>query len=165
MHAAFYLAFAGFLQMGEFTYNRIESDFSSWNLTQGSVSFSKDWLFFIIPSCKTDPFCQGIILTISVASDKDCAVTSLTNLFTQFPKANHQLLFTNHAGTFNHSYVTKKLQKRVCMLGYEGNYTGHSFRRGAATSARLAGLSEDEIQLLGRWKSNCYCLYIKTHPN
>ena len=165
LHAGFCLAFTGFLRMGEFTYDRIESDFSSWNLTQGSVSFSEDWLFLVILSCKTDPFRQGITLTISAASDKACAVASLTNLFIRFPKANHQLLFTNHAGTFNRNYVTKKLQEGVYVLDYEGNYTGYSFRRGAATSARLAGLSEDEIQLLGRWKSNCYRLYVETHPD
>ena len=165
LHAAFCLAFAGFLRMGEFTYNKVESDFSSWNLTRGSVSLSEDRLFLVIPSCKTDPFRRGITLTISAASDEACVVTSLNNLFTRFPKASNHPLFTNHAGTFSRNYVTRKLQEGIRALGYEGNYTGHSFRRGAATSARLAGLSEDEIQLLGRWKSNCYRLYVETHPD
>ena len=165
LHAAFCLAFAGFLRMGEFTYNKVESDFSSWNLTRSSVSLSEDRLFLVIPSCKTDPFCRGITLTISAANDKACVVTSLNNLFTRFPKANNHPLFTNHVGTFSRNYVTRKLQEGICALGYVGNYTGHSFRRGAATSARLAGLSEDEIQLLGRWKSNCYRLYVETHPD
>ena len=165
LHAAFCLAFAGFLRMGEFTYNKVESDFSSWNLTRGSVSLSEDRLFLVIPSCKTDPFRRGITLTISAANDEACVVTSLNNLFTRFPKANNHPLFTNHAGTFSRNYVTRKLQEGICALGYQGNYTGHSFRRGAATSARLAGLSEDEIQLLGRWKSNCYRLYVETHPD
>ena len=55
-------------------------------------------------------------------------------------------------------------QEGIRILGYRGNYTGHSFRRGAATSARLAGLSDQVIQLLGRWKSTCYRLYIDTPP-
>ncbi len=165
LHAAFCLAFAGFLRMGEFTYDKVESDFSSWNLTRGSVSFSEDRLFLVIPSCKTDPFRRGIILTISAANDDACAVASLNSLFTRFPKANNQPLFANQVGTFSRNYVTKKLQEEVRVLGYEWNYTSHSFRRGAATSARLAGLSEDEVQLLGRWKSNCYRLYIETHPD
>ena len=81
LHAAFCLAFAGFLRMGEFTYNKVERDFSSWNLTRGLVSFSEDRLFLVIPSCKTDPFRRGITLTISAASDEACAVASLNNLF------------------------------------------------------------------------------------
>ena len=42
LHAAFCLAFAGFLRMGEFIYNKVEGNFSSWNLTQGSVSLLED---------------------------------------------------------------------------------------------------------------------------
>ena len=140
LHAAFCLAFAGFLRMGEFTYDKLKNDFSSWNLTRGSVSRSEDWLFLVIPSCKTDPFCRGVTLTISAASDQACAIKSLNNLFTQFPRANHHPLFSNSAGTFNRNYVTKKLQEKLRSLGYERNYTGHSYRRGAATLARLAGL-------------------------
>ena len=163
LHAAFCLAFAGFLRMGEFTYDKVENDFGLWNLTRGSVSLSDDRLFLVIPSCKTDPFRRGVTLTISAASDEACAIKSLNNLFTRFPKANHHPLFSNLAGTFSRNYVTKKLQDGIRALGYERNYTGHSFRRGAATSARLAGLSEEEIQLLGRWKSNCYRLYVETY--
>lgn len=145
LHGVFCLVFARFLQIGEFIYDKVESDFSSWNLTRGSVSFSEDRCFFVISSCKTDPFSQRITLTILAASNKTCAVTSLNNLFTRFPKANYQPLFTNHAGTFNRNYVTKKLQEGICALGYERNYTNHLFRRGVAMSARLAGLLEDEI--------------------
>lgn len=145
LHAVFCLAFTGFLRMGKFTYDKVESDFSSWNFTRGFVSLSEDRLFLVIPSCKTDPFRQGVTLTISAASDGACAIKSLNKLFTRFPRANYQRLFSNHVGTFSRNYVTRKLQEGIRVLGYEGNYTGHSFRRGAATSARLAGLSEEEI--------------------
>ena len=129
------------------------------------LPLSEDRLFLVILSCKTDPFRRGVTLTISAASDEACAIKSLNNLSTRFPKANYQLLFSNHVGTFSRNYVTRKLQEGIRILGYKGNYTGHSFRRGAATSARLAGLLEEEIQLLGRWKSNCYRLYVETHPD
>lgn len=122
--------------------------------------------FFVIFFYKIDLFCQEIISIISTASNKICMITSFNNLFTQFPKANHQLLFINYTKTFNcNYYITKKFQKGVCALSYEGNYTGHLFKRKAITSARLAQLLKDKIQLLGKWKSNYYCLYIKTHFN
>jgi hypothetical protein len=41
-----------------------------------------------------------------------------------------------------------------------GQYNSHSFRRGAAHSATAAGLPENEIQLLGRWSSNSYKIYM-----
>ena len=165
LRATFCLAFAGFLRMGKFTYDGVESGFGSWGLTRGSVSLSKDRLFLVISSCKTDPFHRGLTLTIWAASDEAGAIKSLNILFTRFPKSNYQPLFPNHAGTFSRNYVTRKLQEGIRILGYEGNYTGHSFRRGAATSARLDGLSEEEIQLLGRWKSNCYRLFVEIHPD
>ena len=153
------------MRIGEFTYDKVECDFNSWNLTRGSVSLSEDRLFLVLPASKTDLFRRGITLTISATTDEAFAIKSLRNLFEQFPKPHHHLLFFNSAGTYGRNYVTKKLQEGIRVLGYEGNYTGHSFWRGAATSARLAGLSEEEIQLLGRWKSNSYRLYIETHPD
>ena len=57
LHAAFYLAFVGFLRMAEFTYNKVESDFRSWYLTRGSIFLQEDQLLLALPASKTDPFC------------------------------------------------------------------------------------------------------------
>ena len=67
-------------------------------------------------------------------------------------------------GAFTRQVITIKLREILTQLGVKGHYSGHSFRRGAATSAREAGLSDQKIQLLGRWKSESYRLYIVTHP-
>ena len=40
------------------------------------------------------------------------------------------------------------------------SYSGHSFRRGAATTMFQAGLPGEIIQLLGDWKSDAYKLYL-----
>ena len=44
------------------------------------------------------------------------------------------------------------------------HYSGHSFRRDAATWAKQAGIPDSDIQLLGRWKSDAYKRYIEVHP-
>lgn len=40
-------------------------------------------------------------------------------------------------------------------------YKGHSFRIGAATSASAAGLDDDQIMKLGRWRSSAVMRYIR----
>ena len=126
LHLAFCLAFARFLQM----------------------TLQEDRLLLVFPSSKTDPFRRQMTLTISAARDEACVVKSLRNFFERFPKSHYHPLFSTSAGTFNRTYVTRKLQEGIRILGYGGNCTGHLFRRGAATSARLAGLLEEKIQLL-----------------
>ena len=46
-----------------------------------------------------------------------------------------------------------------------GEFNTHSFRIGAATSAKEANISDMHIQMLGRWKSNAYQSYIRTSPS
>ena len=47
--------------------------------------------------------------------------------------------------------------------GYdEFQFSGHSYRKGGATSLAEAGVAEWIIQLLGRWTSGAYKLYIAT---
>jgi len=60
--------------------------------------------------------------------------------------------------------VAGSLRRLLFEAGIPGNYSGHSFRRGAATSARAADLRAEDIQLLGRWKSEAYKRYIQVHP-
>ena len=42
------------------------------------------------------------------------------------------------------------------------NYSGHSFRIGAATAAAQVGLQDSTIQVLGRWSSAAFLTYIRT---
>ena len=166
LHAAYCLAFAGFLRAGEFTYTTqdvLDSSFDQWHLTRKSIRFEADHLQLSLPVSKTDPFRRGITLTIAATNDVACALASLTNLYRRFPSSPAAPLFKN-GQSFTRDYITTAMKSTLRNLGYIGNFSGHSFRRGAATTARRAGLTEDEIQMLGRWKSDAYKLYIQTHP-
>ncbi len=44
----------------------------------------------------------------------------------------------------------------------KANFSSHSFRIGAATSAAQKGLTKHQIQTLGRWSSEAFQSYIRT---
>ena len=165
LYASFCLAFAAFLRIGEFTYSLKDrtADFSKWFLTRRSVRLFDDHLELTLPASKTDPFRRGVTLTIAASGDDACPVEAIRYLFRRWKAPLDSPLFET-AGGFTRELVIGQVRQNLALLGIKGHYSGHSFRRGAATSARAAGLSDDEIMLLGRWKSDAYRLYIDTHP-
>ena len=161
LYAAFCLAFAGFLRSGEFTYtskDRGMANFGKWFLTRRSVTFFDDHIVVHLPSSKTDRFRKGIDIPIAASGDNACPVKALRRLFRW--KASPDSPLFERTGGFTREYLVDQVRQILTSLGVKGHYSGHSFRRGAATSAKEAGLTDREIMLLGRWKSDCYRLYI-----
>lgn len=95
MHSSFYLAFAEFLQIDEFTWSRADHsvNFQQWYVMKSSVFLYSDHLQLLLPFSKTDIFCAGITLTIVAAFNEAYAVSSIRNLFNQFPHLQNSLLF------------------------------------------------------------------------
>lgn len=109
-------------------------------------------------------------MTITIAAapgSSTCAVKSLKNLFTIQPLPSTAPLFADHLGKpLTRSTFITTLKTRLASIGLDSTkYSGHSFRRGAATSAAAAGYSDYEIQLLGRWRSDAYKLYLDVPHN
>ena len=53
------------------------------------------------------------------------------------------------------------LKSHLSGLGFApNNFSGHSFRRGAATWALSRGLPGEVIKILGDWKSDAYLAYL-----
>lgn len=62
---------------------------------------------------------------------------------------------------FTRNYVVQRLRELAIEagLGYAA-WNGHSFRRGAATWAAEMGIIDDQIQILGHWRSDAYKINI-----
>ena len=61
----------------------------------------------------------------------------------------------------SNSDLVSGMRTCIAQLGLPpGDYAGHSFRKGGATSLAAAGTPHHLIQALGRWSSDCYRLYI-----
>ncbi|PPR00185.1 hypothetical protein CVT26_009053 [Gymnopilus dilepis] len=166
--AAIKLAWAGFLRCGEFTLNSGEKFNSAVHLTRGSVTFlpsfeQPDYIRLDIPASKTDPFRKGVSLLISaVPGASTCPVTALKRLCTINPQPTDAPLFADPSGApLSRNSFISLLKSRLTALGFDASlFAGHSFRHGAASAAAAVGYAEHEIQLLGRWRSDAYKLYI-----
>lgn len=165
--AASKTAWSGFFRCGEVTVPDNGKFDPSIHLTRGSVEFLPSFenathVRITLPASKTDPFRKGITILIAKVAAETCAVTALQHLFRVNPQPSTAPLFSNGAG----APLTRKdfiatLKSRLASIGLDASgYSGHSFRRGAATSAAIAGYSDYEIQLLGRWRSDAYRLYL-----
>ncbi|KAF7296793.1 Integrase/recombinase xerD like protein [Mycena indigotica] len=151
LYAAFCLGYAGFLRSGEITSGNGKD--ASLNLTRNNVQFlpnfeHAEYIQLTLPSSKTDPFRKGVTLTIAaVPGEPTCPVTALKRLD---GKPLHYKTFVTG------------LREALSAAGINpSGYAGHSLRRGAATEAAAAGCNDYEIQLLGRWRSDAYKLYIE----
>ncbi|TMC15853.1 MAG: hypothetical protein E6J34_20850, partial [Chloroflexi bacterium] len=76
-------------------------------------------------------------------------------LVSRFPGKPSDPLFSRLARPFNHTWVIDRLHCLLRDAKFDPtNFSGHSFRRGAASTALEAGLSVHDIMQLGRWKSD-----------
>ena len=126
------------------------------------MAFFDDHLVLTLSASKIDPFRKEVSIPIAATGDVACAMASLRNLYERFPASAYAPLFqADESKPFSANYVIIILRNAIIDLGHDDNYSGHFFRRGAATEARNAGVPDDLIQLLERWKFEAFLLYIE----
>ena len=65
----------------------------------------------------------------------------------------------------NSSFFSEHLNKSLSWAGIPTTiYKGHRFRIGRATTVVMAGVSDEDIQRMGRWKSQAFKKYISGFP-
>lgn len=166
--AAISLAFFGFLRIGEMTCPR-QFD-SSVHLTKSDISFhpngisSKSLHMSVkIKVSKTDPFRSAVTITIGANDSVFCPVMAMKNYLSKSTSLVGPLFQYSNGTPLSRSQFTKELRLFLSQGGYNSyNYSGHSFRIGAATTAASRSLPHWLIQTLGRWSSDCYLRYIRT---
>ena len=162
------------LRAGEFTVPSNEEFDTSSHLTAADAklhtsSDGMEYLTVHIKRSKTDQRGQGVTLYTGHSGHRVCAVCAMKkNLAIRGrPVSSAAPLFQ----LADSSPVTKAglltfVSHLLRLIGIDpSQYSGHSFRIGGATSASLAGLSDYEIKLIGRWNSDCYRRYIRSPLN
>src|SRR5882672_10049837 len=161
-------AFAGFLRCSEFTVLTGQSFYPSINLMRSCIEFmpsisSPSHVILTIPSSKTDPFRKGVFIAIAnTPGVHTCAVNALKNLFEYVPRPPEAPLFSQDGDSpLSRGQFIAQVKSNLARAGFDtSKFSGHSFRRGAASSAAVVGFNDYEIQQLGRWHSNSYKLYV-----
>ena len=120
-----------------------------------------DSLVVKLKKFKTDQFKRGFSVVLARSDSQICPVSALlAYLHLRGPSQGPLFLFQN--GTV---LTRVKFSKLVCetvlAAGWSGNFTSHSFRVGAASTAASLGVPDYLIKALGRWNSNAYLLYVK----
>ena len=164
LQCIFKVAFCGLLRCGEFTCK------ANQYLRIGDVHLDvQNELFTLnLPCSKTDPFRQGVVITIYENSTLLPVHTMKQYLDMRFnlgATASSPLFIDEFPGgtALSREKFLYYLNSLLQILGYpDGQYSGHSFRIGAATSAAATGVEDHVIKTLGRWSADCYVRYIRT---
>ena len=116
-----------------------------------------------IKQLKTDPFRQGVDIYLGKTGKDICPIQAIVP-YLIIRGAQPGPLFVFADGSYLTrqrfaSLITSTLQRAGIN---DKQYNIHSFRIGAATTAKEAGISDVHIKMLGRWKTSAYQLYVRT---
>lgn len=164
--AMFLLAFYAFLRVGEITtHSRSEPGLHVLQLA--NVKFRQRGQQLVsmeltIESWKAKGSAPPCSINIACSqSHKECPVRAVAAYVTA-RGAQAGPLFVSRAGLpITRNNFSLILKRSLQAAGITHHYTSHSFRIGAATNASLLGIPENELQRLGRWKSDAYKKYIR----
>jgi hypothetical protein len=170
MVAAAAVAYGGFLRSGEITYEAKDllnyRTFENTILTRSDITFSEnnDHVTVSLKRSKTDHEHKGVDIVIAASNTSTCAVKALKRLFTEDDQPPSAPLFRFSSKIFSYRNFVTALRRRLDDHNVPNSaiYSGHSFRRGAATTAKLNGILDSDIQRLGRWSLDAFERYIVT---
>lgn len=162
--AAFSLAFFGFLRVGELTVTKGVNPDKIIGIHDIMINKSAAGTFIklYLSHSKTDQAGKGITIMIPSVPALSCPVTNLRAFLQDRPNVPGPLFCHFNGQPLTRYQFSSVLHKTLKCLGFDSSrYRTHSFRIGAATTAAMAGHSQEVIQNAGRWKSQAYKSYIR----
>lgn len=163
--AACCTAFYVFLRSGEITTSSNKFD-SRVHLALSDIKVDRNdntKVLIVTTKCsKTDPFRRGHVLRIGVSKSQVCAAKPVVHYLHRRGGSNGALFMHQNGLPLTRATLTTWLQEMALRAGLEGNFSGHSCRIGAASTAASVGIPDHLIKTLGRWLSNAYQLNIRT---
>ncbi|CAC5387889.1 unnamed protein product [Mytilus coruscus] len=165
------VAFFAFLRCGEFTVMNVDKFDPLTSMCISDIILKSDYAILRLKESKTDPFRKGIDIKLFKINNCICPFLALKRYLSirhsEFGIGflSDPLFITGKKEALTRQFFLVKLKNILELCGYDPNlYNGHSFRSGAATSAGQARIEDHMIKVLGRWKLDSYCRYIKISP-
>ncbi|XP_048125145.1 uncharacterized protein LOC125311293 [Alosa alosa] len=163
----FILAFFGLLRCSKFTCPSSLFIPDVHTCIADLEQLDQDTIRFTIKQSKTDQFRKGhSIFIFNSASDlQPLQYLSHYISYRSAQALSTSPLFVSDEGLPITRHRFQTLLKNILVKsGFPADrYSAHSFRIGAATTAALIGLSEQQIKILGRWSSDAYQSYIRSN--
>nr|XP_055059785.1 uncharacterized protein LOC129443304 [Misgurnus anguillicaudatus] len=167
LNAMFILAFFGFLRCSELA---ITSKFNPRNnptISDLSV-LDGETISFLIKQSKTDQTKKGhfiYIFNLPSPIHPYQSVQAYLQWRSSQAKSPAEPLFIDESNKpVTRFWFQKHLKSVLQQSGFPTErFSSHSFRIGAATTAAQKGLSQHQIQALGRWSSDAFQSYIRTN--
>ena len=159
------LAFFAFLRIGEMTSTGGRMANSPLQISHVStlLSSSNELIAFKVTfgnfkhSYNDRPF--SIIVS---RQPQSCPGELLAKFFVLRGPRPGALFITVDGAPVSRTYLSNQLSSAIRFCGLSPSvYKGHSFRIGAASHAADKGLSDTQIRLLGRWRSNSFQKYLR----
>lgn len=160
------MCFYGFLRSGEVTVISSKEYDPEAHLSEGDVSLDdvvKPSIVRVhIKASKTDPFRQGVFIYLGATGNDLCPVAAVSAYLAIRGRAPGPFFRFASGAALTRESLVRHLRSALGRFDVDvSQYSGHSFRIGAATAAATAGLEDSLIKTLGRWESSAYQLYVR----
>ena len=165
--AAMSLAFFGCFRSGELFITDSRMPFAiADNLCAGDVLIDRreKMLSIFLKKSKTDTCSQGVSVFVGCSGNKVCGYCAVVRYIDVMGGSDPDVPFFRDCsgGGLSKSYFVSVTRIALAIAGYDPSlFSGHSYRAGAATSAGDAGFDAWELQMLGRWNSSAYTIYLR----
>lgn len=158
------VGFFGLLRLGELTDSndhRLRNRRKT--IRRDSLCFKDNTARFILPASKTDKFFAGNEVIVKHNDHHNDPVTALHTYVSQrdrfFPNLPW-LWLTSQGCPPSRSWFLNRFH-----LHFDKRFGGHSLRAGGATLLAQHNVPFHIIQAIGRWSSEAFLIYIRTHPS
>ena len=162
--AMLFTGFFALMRLGELSFPN-DKQLQNWRKVtkRSSIVIANDQYEFHLPCHKADPFFEGN--RIIVKKQQYCNIDPLST-FTSYLLSRDRLfplsspLWLTSRGTVPTRYFFMSRMKWF----FQADIGGQSMRAGGATSLAEHGVPPSLIQLIGRWSSDAFLIYIRKNP-